>query len=344
MPVGSRVKLAQFLPSSRPDSIQFATAPGIKTPVSSLPPSPPLSRPVPAFPTSVLPNPTRHVRQASVLSPFSLPSAASIWIESVLTPSLPPALVHSSQNAASQAVTAKKQKSPTLEPPSLKQHRVEAVVATPAYWETVEDDDDADDEYWSGEEDFVFEIMSEEEIQEKADRLREEIRVGLCNGLVWKPSCVKDNSSVNVEVKADRYQVANWAFGGSRNPTDETWGAMDYPTEVEVFNEDFGPIRNLTGSTPLALTGTHVRINLYHESWNIMEYPWQQTIAVIVSASYGTHEARDRLQDTDVCPSDLEGVFSFDEDYASVSGEDDGEETHHEEETESTGELDPSVH
>lgn len=75
-----------------------------------------------------------------------------------------------------------------------------------------------------------------------------------------------------------------------------------------------------------------------------MEYPWQQTIAVIVSASYGTHEARDRLQETDVCPSDLEGMFSSDEDYASVSGEDDGEEAHHEEETETTGELDPSVH
>lgn len=75
-----------------------------------------------------------------------------------------------------------------------------------------------------------------------------------------------------------------------------------------------------------------------------MEYPWQQTISVIVSASYGTHEARDRLQDTDVCPSDLEGMFSSDEDYASVSGEDDGEEVHHEGETENTGELDPSVH
>lgn len=84
-------------------------------------------------------------------------------------------------------MTAKKQNSPTLEPPSLKQHRVEAV-ATPAYWETVEDDDDADDEYWSGEEDFVFDIMSGEEIQEKADRLLEEIRVALCNGLVWKVS------------------------------------------------------------------------------------------------------------------------------------------------------------
>ncbi|EGZ72505.1 hypothetical protein NEUTE2DRAFT_139487 [Neurospora tetrasperma FGSC 2509] len=248
-------------------------------------------------------------------------------------------------DAAAQAATAKKQKSPTLEPPSLKQHRVEAV-ATPAvedHGETVENDDD-DDEYWSGEEDFVFDIMSEEEIQEKADRLREEIRVALCNGLVWKPSCVKGNSAVNVEVKADHYQVANWAFGGSRDPSDETWGAMDYPTEA--FNEDFGPIRNLTGSTPLALTGTHVRINLYHESWNSMEYPWQQTIAVIVSASYGTHEARDRLQDTDVCPSDLEGMFSSDaDDYASVSGEDDGEgDALHEEEIENTGELDPSVH
>ncbi|KHE84355.1 hypothetical protein GE21DRAFT_1208964 [Neurospora crassa] len=317
MPVGRRVKEVgagewHFLPPSSPDSVQTATAPQAKkTPVSSLPSSPSVSRLVPAFPTSVLPNPTRHVRRA--------------------------------QDAASQAVTAKKQKSPTLQPPSLKQHRVEAV-ATPAYWETVEDDDDADgdDEYWSGEEDFVFDIMSGEEIQEKADRLCEEMRVALCNGLVWKPSCVKGNSSVNVEVKADHYQVANWAFGGSQNPSDETWEAMEYPTVA--FNEDFGPIRNLTGSTPLALTGTHVRINLYHESWNSMEDPWQQTISVIVSASYGTHEARDRLQDTDVCPSDLEGMFSSDDDYASVSGEDGGEEADHEEETENTGELDTSVH
>ncbi|KAK3494173.1 uncharacterized protein B0T23DRAFT_403208 [Neurospora hispaniola] len=315
MPVGSRVKEVGADSRSLPATFGFKT-------FQFLPPSSPDS-----------------VQIAKAPQAKKTPTSVPAFPTSVLIPRAMSNKPHG-PDAASQAATAKKQKSPTLEPPGLKPRSVEAV-ATPAFedhWETVEDDDD----YWSGEEDFVFEIMSEEEIQEKADRLREEIRVALCNGLVWKPSCVKGNSSVTVEVKADHYQVANWAFGGSRNPSDETWGAMDYPTEA--FNEDFGPIHNLTGSTPLALTGTHVRINLYHESWNSMEYPWQQTIAVIVSASYGTQEARDRLQDTDVCPSDLEGMFSSEDDYVSVSGEDDGEKAYHEEETEDTGRLNPSVH
>lgn len=108
-----------------------------------------------------------------------------------------------------------------------------------------------------------------------------------------------------------------------------------------TVSDFFPPSLSQTGSTPLALTGTHVRINL-EESMND---PLQQNMTVIVSASYGTHEARDRLQDTDVCPSDLEHVFSSDDD-SSFSEDGDHEEAHRGEtkETEDTGELDPSVH
>lgn len=104
------------------------------------------------------------------------------------------------QDGASQGLTAKKQKGSTPEPPSSTQPRAvqQAVEADTSETDedaeadlpswAFDDEDDDDDDYWPGEEDFVFDIMSEEEIQEKANRLREEIRVALCNGLVWKVS------------------------------------------------------------------------------------------------------------------------------------------------------------
>lgn len=81
-------KTFQFHPPSSPDSVQTATAPSRLQfcLFLRLRLYPDLT--VPVFPTSVLPHPTCHVRQASVLSPSFLPSAAPIWIESVLTPSL----------------------------------------------------------------------------------------------------------------------------------------------------------------------------------------------------------------------------------------------------------------